>query len=147
MLTVTSSAFTEGGEIPPRYSCDGANASPPIAWSDVPDGTVAIALELTDPDAGGFVHWLATDLSPSAGLPEGVSGSASAGVEGTNTFGKRGYGGPCPPSGTHRYRFTVYALSARTGLAAGFGQDALARAIREITLADGTLTARYTRQR
>lgn len=149
-LTVRSSAFGEGGEIPSRYTCDGENVSPPLSWSGAPDATQSIAVIVSDPDAGGFVHWLAADLVTNAGLGEGVSGRATgngAGVEGRNDFGKAGYGGPCPPSGTHRYEFVVYALSAQLGLSPGYSRGDLERAMQGKVLASGTLTGRYQRSR
>src|SRR5438034_6033714 len=84
MLTVTSSAFTEGGEIPARYTCDAEDVFPPLAWSGAPDTTAAMAVAVTDPDAGGFVHWLAVNLEPVGGLPERSSGRPAAGSEGRN---------------------------------------------------------------
>jgi Raf kinase inhibitor-like YbhB/YbcL family protein len=145
MLTVRSSAFGDGGEIPSRYTCDGQDVSPPLAWSGAPSEAASVAVIASDPDAGEFVHWLAADVVTSSGLGEGASG-ASAGMEGRNGFGKVGYGGPCPPSGSHRYTFTVYALSAALGLAAGFSRDDLERAMEGKVLASGSLTARYRRQ-
>jgi hypothetical protein len=147
MLTVTSSAFKEGGEIPARYSCDADNVSPPLAWSGAPDTTAAMAVIVTDPDAGGFVHWLAANLEPVGGLPEGASGKPAAGTEGSNNFRRTGYGGPCPPSGSHRYEFAVYALSEKLNLSSGFSQDELERAMSGKVVAQGTLTASYRRNR
>jgi Raf kinase inhibitor-like YbhB/YbcL family protein len=148
-LTVRSSAFGEGGDIPARYTCDGENVSPPLSWSGAPDATQSIAVIVSDPDAGGFVHWLAADVVTNAGLGVGVSGRATgngAGVEGRNDFGKTGYGGPCPPSGSHRYAFVVYALSAQLGLSPGYSRSDLERAMQGKVLASGTLTGRYQRQ-
>lgn len=153
-LHVSSAAFTNGGTIPGRYTCEGQDVSPPLAWSGLPAGTQAVAVIVTDPDARGFVHWAATDI-PADGadgadgaLAEGASaanGGSAAGVEGRNDFGRSGWGGPCPPSGSHRYVFTVYALSQRADLAAGFSADKLRQRIAGATLAEGTLTASYRR--
>jgi Raf kinase inhibitor-like YbhB/YbcL family protein len=147
MLTITSSAFTEGGEIPARYTCDADNVSPPLAWSGAPDKTAAMAVVVTDPDAAGFVHWLAVNLEPVGGLSQDVSGKPAAGTEGRNNFRNDGYGGPCPPSGSHRYEFAVYALSERLDLSPGFSHDDLQRAMSGKVLAQGTLTASYRRNR
>ena len=144
-MTVTSSAFSADGAIPNRHTCDGADISPPLAWTGAPDGTAAYALIVDDPDARGWIHWLATDLAvdPPA-LDEGASGS-SAGTEGRNDFGRTGYGGPCPPSGSHRYRFEVFALSEPLGLSDGFSADELRAAMEGKVLASGQLTASYRR--
>lgn len=161
-LQASSIAFTDGGTIPGRYTCDGQDVSPPLAWSGLPAGTQAVAVIVTDPDARGFVHWAATDIPPSGAsgsasgsasategaLVEGASvanGGTAAGVEGRNDFGRTGWGGPCPPGGSHRYVFTVYALSQPSGLAAGFSADRLRQRIAGITLAEGSLTASYRR--
>lgn len=142
-MTLTSSAFAEGSEIPARLTCDEAGVSPPLAWSDIPDGTRSFALIADDPDAGGFVHWLIADLPADASaLAEGASVD---GVEGRTGFGANGYGGPCPPSGTHRYVFTLFALSQPTGLDAGFDADALRAAMEGLVLDSATLTGTYAR--
>lgn len=144
-ITVTSPAFTADGTIPSRYTCDGDNISPPLAWSGAPDGTAAFALIVDDPDARGWIHWLATDLPADAdALDEGVSGTA-AGTEGRTDFGRTGYGGPCPPSGSHRYSFEVFALSEPLGLPDGFSADELRSAMEGKVLASGRLTATYRR--
>ncbi len=144
-LTVTSSAFTDGGAIPSRYTCDGEDVSPPLAWSGAPDGTAALALIVDDPDARGWIHWLAADLPAGrTTLEEGASGTA-AGTEGRTDFGATGYGGPCPPSGSHRYSFEVFALSEPLSLPAGFSADELRAAMSGKLLASGRLTATYRR--
>jgi Raf kinase inhibitor-like YbhB/YbcL family protein len=114
-MDLTSSAFTDGGAIPAEHTCDGADTSPPLAWTDVPDGVEAFALVVTDPDAGGFVHWVLADIPGDVReLPAGEGDAI--GVPGANGFGDTGWGGPCPPSGEHRYEFRLYALSERIGL-------------------------------
>jgi len=147
VITVRSSAFGEGGEIPARYTCDGEDVSPPLAWSGAPAEATAFAVIVTDPDAGGFVHWLAADIVSSSGLGEGASGRNGAGTEGRNGFGATGYGGPCPPSGSHRYAFAVYALSERVALGEGFSRSDLERAMEGRVIASGTLTGTYRRRR
>jgi len=119
-LTLRSSAFAEGEAIPAKYTCDGQDTAPPLEWSGVPEQTGSLALIVDDPDAPDpaapkmrFVHWVLYDIPPDTrGLPEGAGGDRlPAGArEGSNDFKKRGYGGPCPPIGRHRYFFTLYAL-------------------------------------
>jgi Raf kinase inhibitor-like YbhB/YbcL family protein len=116
-LTLTSAAFDANGPIPAEYTCRGADRSPALAWSGVPAGSQALVLFVDDPDGRGWVHWSVLDLDPSSpGLSTGIAPSADPPQQGTNDFGKIGYGGPCPPSGTHHYHFTLYALSAPLGL-------------------------------
>ncbi len=148
-MQVTSSAFAEGGSIPAKYTCDGGDVSPPLAWSGAPAETKAVALTVLDPDARDFVHWLAANVPSGLGgdgaLPEAATSKSEAGVEGRNSGGRAGWYGPCPPSGEHRYVFTVYALPERPDLQPGFSRDELTQAIDGKVLASGTLTARYRR--
>ena len=141
-LTVTSTALGEGAAIPTDHGCDGRDVSPPLAWSGAPDGTAAFAIVVDDPDARGFVHWLAADIP--AGTTSIGEGEA-AGTQGGNDFGRSGYGGPCPPSGSHRYVFTVHALSETLGLAANFSADELRTAMEGRILASGQLSGTYQR--
>jgi Raf kinase inhibitor-like YbhB/YbcL family protein len=141
-LTVTSTTFAEGEPIPARHTCDGEDLSPPIAWSGAPDGTVAYALIVDDPDARGWIHWVVADIPAElTSLDEGQAG----GVEGSNDFGRSGWGGPCPPSGSHRYAFEVLALSENVGLDAGFEAGELRAAMAGKVLASGRLTGTYRR--
>jgi Raf kinase inhibitor-like YbhB/YbcL family protein len=144
---ITSTAFEEGAAIPRRYTCDGEDISPEVAWSAAPGGTRSLALIVRDPDAGGFVHWLAYDIPGSSNgtLPTGISGGPSAPAQGRNGFGRIGWGGPCPPSGTHRYVFTLFALDRELGLSDGIGLSALEAAMRGHVLAQATLTGTYKR--
>lgn len=146
-FALATTAFTEGGAIPKRFSCDGEDVSPDLTWSGAPDGTQSLALVVTDPDARGFVHWVVFDLTgtPSGGLPTAVSASPDAPPQGRNSFGKLGYGGPCPPSGTHRYVFTLYALDAALQLAGAPGADELQAAMNGHVLAETILTGTYQR--
>ena len=146
-FTLSSTAFAEGGPIPRRFSCDGDNASPDLAWMGAPAGTQALALIVTDPDARGFVHWLIFDMTgtPSGGLPSAISASPDAPPQGTNGFGRRGYGGPCPPSGTHRYEFVLYALDAALGLAGTPRIGEVQAAMQGHVLAEAKLTGTYQR--
>jgi Raf kinase inhibitor-like YbhB/YbcL family protein len=144
-ITVSSTAFADGGTIPRRYTCDGADVSPPLRLTGVPSGTQELAILVEDPDAPGgtFVHWVAWGIDPAgAGVDEAVAPSG----EGTNGFGRRGYGGPCPPRGApHRYVFTVFALSRRLDLRSGASADQLRQAVADATIAQGRLTGRYGR--
>jgi len=149
-FTLTSTAFTDGSRIPDRYTCNGKNVSPPLAWSGVPGGTASLALIMDDPDAPGktWVHWVLYNIDPkTAGLPESVSIDAIGAVSGITSFSRPGYGGPCPPigRGVHRYIFTLYALSARPAVAGGATKAELLSAIDGITIATAKLTGLYSR--
>jgi Raf kinase inhibitor-like YbhB/YbcL family protein len=119
-LKLTSSSFAHNGEIPTRYTCEGQDVSPPLAWSGVPANTRSLALIVDDPDAPDpaapkltWVHWLLYDIPPSAtGLPEGARDLPPGTREGRNDWRRTGYGGPCPPVGRHRYFHKLYALDA-----------------------------------
>jgi Raf kinase inhibitor-like YbhB/YbcL family protein len=121
-FTLTSTAFEPRSDIPMRYTCDGADVSPPLAWSGAPAGTASLVLIVHDPDAG-FLHWLAYDIpgAPSGSLPEAIPHSAPSPAQGRNDFGKIGYGGPCPPHGAaaHHYVFGLWAVSRTLGLNGG----------------------------
>jgi Raf kinase inhibitor-like YbhB/YbcL family protein len=150
-IHVESSVFSEGGQIPSRYTCDGRDISPPLSWSGVPEGTKSLALICDDPDAPGktWVHWVLFNLPPRIKeLPEGVPALetiSGGGEQGTNDFRKIGYGGPCPPSGTHRYMFKLYALDTEVALASGATRADLDRAMKGRVLAEGALTGKYSR--
>jgi Raf kinase inhibitor-like YbhB/YbcL family protein len=144
-FTLSSAAFVDGGQIPRRHSCDGPDLSPPLAWSGAPAGTVAFALLVEDPDARGFVHWVAAPIDGGATtLPEGVP-AAGPPVQGRNDFGRGGWGGPCPPSGTHRYVFTLYALSKVPVLPSRPTAADVRRAIAATILAEARLVGTYRR--
>jgi Raf kinase inhibitor-like YbhB/YbcL family protein len=149
MFTLSSSAFTHKGSIPKKYTCDGEDISPPLAISNVPQGTKSIALIVDDPDApappaGGWVHLVAwnidagTSLIEEEVLPEGVA-------LGMNDFGRSEYGGPCPPSGTHRYFFKAYALDTTLTLPRGSSKAELEEAMEGHILARAELMGTYTR--
>ena len=144
-MTVSSTAFADGGDLPRRHTCDGEDLSPPLSFSGAPEGTREIALLVEDPDApsGTFVHWVAWGIDPSAGaLAEG----AAAPGAGRNGFGRPGYGGPCPPKGpAHRYIFRAFAVSRRLELKSGASADDLREAMHGSVLAEGSLTGRYAR--
>jgi Raf kinase inhibitor-like YbhB/YbcL family protein len=146
---LTSTAFTPGGAIPARFTCDGDDASPDLSWTGAPSGAQALALVVDDPDANGFVHWIAYDLTAteSGALPMAVSASPDAPPQGTNGFGRVGWGGPCPPSGEHRYVFTLYALAAPLGLEGAPRIDALRAALAGANvLGTAVLEGRYRRR-
>jgi Raf kinase inhibitor-like YbhB/YbcL family protein len=152
-LTIASDAFQDGKPIPRKYTCDGADRSPPLHWQGAPEGTISLALIVDDPDApsGAWTHWILYNMPPATqALGEGVPATAALGDgsrQGTNDFGKIGYGGPCPPPGsTHRYRFKLYALSAPLDLEPGARLDAVLKAIqRQKTIAVVELTTSYGR--
>jgi Raf kinase inhibitor-like YbhB/YbcL family protein len=151
-VQVTSPAFKEGGMIPQQYTCEGEDISPPLRWGAVPEGTESLAVIMEDPDApwGTFVHWVVYDLPPELqGLPENLPRDktfAVGGVQGVNNSSELGYKGPCPPSGTHRYFFRLYALDAKTDLPAGETKNRLLKAMEGHILAQGQLMGKYKRQ-
>jgi len=151
-LKIGSTAFTEGGIIPKQYTCDGADISPPLSWSGIPEGTKSIAVIADDPDAPGgtWVHWVIYNLpSDLKGLPENVPPQktlANGGIQGQTDFRRIGYGGPCPPSGTHRYFLKVYALDAVLDLDPGAIKKRLLNAMERHILAEGELMGKYKRQ-
>jgi Raf kinase inhibitor-like YbhB/YbcL family protein len=144
---LTSNAFKEGAAIPRKYTCDGENVSPDLMWAGGPDRTVSLVLILTDPDAREFVHWLVYNMTGTAtgGLPEGVSATPDAPMQGTNSFRKIGYGGPCPPSGTHHYVFTLSALDELLPLTGAPTADQVTAAMKGHVLETTKLTATYRR--
>jgi Raf kinase inhibitor-like YbhB/YbcL family protein len=152
LLKISSTAFPHEGVIPRQYTCDGPNVSPPLIWAPVPEGTKSFALICDDPDAPGktWVHWVLFGLPPTTReLPEKVppqSTLPSGARQGTNDFKKIGYGGPCPPSGSHRYYFKLYALDTELTLDSGATKDQLLKAMEGHILAQGQLMGRYQRQ-
>lgn len=150
-MEITSTSFKEGGDIPKQYTCDGADISPPLAWNGYPAGTKSFAIICDDPDAprGTWVHWVLYDLPPGASyLPERAPADktlANGARQGANDFGKIGYGGPCPPGGTHRYFFKVYALDTMLDLPPGATKPDVEKAMRTHVLAQGQLMGHYSR--
>jgi Raf kinase inhibitor-like YbhB/YbcL family protein len=146
-MKITSSAFQEGADIPSKFTCDGADTSPALQVADVPSGAKSLALIVDDPDApsGLFTHWIVWNISPQTSTIE--EGSAPKGVQGTNDFGKSGYGGPCPPSGTHRYYFKIFALDRELDLPAGTKRSQLDAAMKGHVVAEGQLMGRYARKK
>jgi len=143
-INVGSAAFTEAGMIPKQYTCDGADISPPLSWSTVPEGTKSIAIIVDDPDApaGTWVHWLVYNLPPDLkGLPENILAKetiANGGMQGMTDFRRIGYGGPCPPSGTHRYIFKVYAVDKLLDLYPGAIKKRLLQAMEGLSWLKGS---------
>ena len=150
-MRLTSSAFRDGSEIPARYTCDGENVSPPLAWDEVPPTARSLALIVDDPDAPDpaapkrtWVHWVVVNLPPdSGGFEANVPlGHLHAGV---NDWDRTGWGGPCPPIGRHRYVFKLYALDAALG-GTNPSKRELERAMAGHVVAEATLTGTYQKQ-
>lgn len=146
-MTLISPDFADGAAIPRRFTCDGDDVSPPLEWTGVPGAAVSLALIVRDPDARDFVHWVVFDLDVSAtgGVQAGWSTTANAAPQGRNGFGKVGYGGPCPPSGTHHYVFRLLALDARLALHGAPTADAVLAAAEGHVLGEASLTGTYRR--
>src|SRR5262245_53631864 len=147
-----SAAFAQGGDIPKKHTCDGADVSPPLEWTSPPSGTKALALVCEDPDApaGLWVHWVLWGIPPSGNaLAEGVKPDATlpdGSRQGRNDFGKLGHNGPCPPRGKpHRYFFRLYALAAMPELEPGVTRQQLLDAIKGHVLGQAELMGRYGR--
>jgi Raf kinase inhibitor-like YbhB/YbcL family protein len=153
IITVTSPAFASMQAIPQKYTCDGKDMSPPLSWTNVPKNAKSIVLINDDPDApaGDWVHWVCYDIPPTIdSLPEAVPASdtlACGGKQGKTDFGKIGYGGPCPPGGTHRYFFKVYALDIMLNLPSGKTKKEIVMAIKGHVVASGELVGTYSRKR
>jgi Raf kinase inhibitor-like YbhB/YbcL family protein len=145
-FTLTSTAFTEGAIIPTRYTynlagqCAGENVSPALAWTNSPANTQSFAIIMHDPDGGNWVHWVQFNISAGMTSLAEAAGGADVGVKGLNDFGGLGYGGPCPPSGNHRYIFTLYALDVALNLTQGATRGQVNTAIAGHILGQVTLT-------
>jgi Raf kinase inhibitor-like YbhB/YbcL family protein len=150
-IKITSSAFEDGGMIPVQYTCDGKDISPPLTWDNVPDGAQSIALICDDPDApmGTWVHWVLFNLPADIReLTENIPPDdilQNGARHGKNDFRNLGYGGPCPPGGTHRYYFKIYALDRVIDLSAGTTKPRLLKEMDGHVLAEGQLMGRYKR--
>ena len=144
-MSLTSPAFNDGEAIPVEYSCDGDDVSPDLDWFGIPDGTQSLALIMDDPDApvGTWVHWVLYNIPGDIpGLQKGITG---VGLDGTNSWSRTGYGGPCPPGGTHRYFFKLYALDTDLDLEAGASKEALLAAMEGHVLGQAELMGTYSR--
>jgi len=158
-LTVTSSAFEDQGWMPARFACDGENVSPDLAWEGAPEGTRSFVVWMEDRDVPApslrlftWVHWLVYDIPGQVrSLPEALPREAlleGGAKQGVTSFRRHGYGGPCPPIGTHRYHFTLYALDTVLGLEpARASSRAIRQAMQGHVLAEGVLVGRYSRAR
>ncbi len=150
-IAISSTAFKEGEIIPKKYTCDGENVSPPLEWSGIPKGTKSLALIADDPDAphGTWVHWVLFNIpSDVNGLPENIpprSTLKNGARQGMNDSRKLGYDGPCPPGGTHRYFFKLYALGIDLSLESGATKSQLLKAMEGHVLGEGRLMGKYKR--
>ena len=152
-LTLTSTAFQNGGAIPRVHTCEGKDTAPPLAWSGIPDGTKSLALVVHDPDAPDpkapkmdYVHWVLYNLPPTArGLSEGVTARdlPTGTREGVNDWKRAGYGGPCPPTGRHRYFFELHALDTTLPDLGNPTRAKLEAAMKGHVLASATLMGTY----
>ena len=150
-IAITSSAFTEGAMIPKKYTCDAEDISPDLKWSGVPSAAKSLALICDDPDApvGTWVHWVLFNIPADvSALPDGVPPDAvlkNGARHGKNDFRRLGYGGPCPPGGTHRYYFKLFALDTLLPLENGSTKAQLLAAMKGHILAEGQLMGKYQR--
>ncbi len=151
-FTIKSTAFHEGEMIPSKYTCEGQDVSVPLEWQSAPSTAKSLALIADDPDApaGTWVHWVIFNMPPAAaGLPENVPPKESlsnGALQGKNDFGNYGYGGPCPPGGTHRYYFKLYALDSMLKLSAGITKAELLKAMEGHIVAQAQIMGRYSRK-
>lgn len=150
-IKLTSTALKEGEAIPRTYTCDGVNVSPPFEWSGVPKAAKTLVIIADDPDAPGgmWVHWVLYNLpADNIGFVENLPATeklVAGGFQGKNDFEKIGYGGPCPPSGTHRYFFKIYALDVELPLKAGATKAEVEKAMSGHIVAQGQLMGTYQR--
>jgi Raf kinase inhibitor-like YbhB/YbcL family protein len=144
-ISITSSSFQAGSDIPAKFTCNGTNVNPELQISAVPNDAKSLVLIVDDPDAprGLFTHWIVWNIDPKTTRIAEKSAPAT-GVQGTNDFSKPNYGGPCPPSGTHRYFFKIFALNATLELKPGARRGELDAATRGHVLAQGELMGRYS---
>ena len=142
-LTLSSAAFLDGQHIPEKYTCDGENINPQLVIGNIPKEAQSLALIMEDPDApnGTFTHWLIWDMPVLHTIME----NEAPGTQGRNDFGENKYGGPCPPDGTHRYYFRLYALQEKLNLPEGSSKEELLKAIEPVKLAKAELMGKYNR--
>ena len=142
-LTLSSAAFLDGQHIPEKYTCDGENINPQLVIGNIPKEAQSLALIMEDPDApnGTFTHWLVWDMPVLHTIME----NEAPGTQGRNDFGDNKYGGPCPPDGTHRYYFRLYALQEKLNLPEGSSKEELLKAIEPVKLAKAELMGKYNR--
>ena len=144
-ISIASPSFQAGGDIPAKFTCNGTNVSPELQISTVPNEAKSLVLIFDDPDAprGLFTHWIVWNIDPKT-TRVAENNAPTAGVQGINDFGKRNYGGPCPPSGTHRYFFKIFALDTKLELKPSARRAELDAAMRGHLLAQGELMGRYS---
>lgn len=145
-MKITSATFENNQPIPSKYTCDGNNINPPLGFEDIPDGAKSLVLIVDDPDAPGktFVHWTAWNIDPATTeVPEGKTPEGA--TQGLTDFGEVGYGGPCPPSGTHRYFFKLYALDTTLDIPYTARKEDIEKAIEGHTIATAELIGTYSR--
>jgi Raf kinase inhibitor-like YbhB/YbcL family protein len=142
-LTIKSPAFSNNGYIPSKYTCDGINVNPPLTIDNLPKQTVSITLIVEDPDSpmGVFEHWILWNIPPTNKINE----SSAPGVQGRNSAKQNKYTGPCPPSGTHRYNFRVFALDIMLDLPVSIDKHSIFKAMEGHILAYGEITGLYKR--
>lgn len=151
-MKIFSKAFKNGEKIPKKYTCDGQDISPPIKWEDIPENTKTLVLICEDPDAPGktWVHWVLFNIPPEIEeLPEGVENKEkleNGAIHGVNDWGRLGYGGPCPPSGTHRYYFRLYALDTELKLEPGDKKEEVVEAMKDHIIDQAELMGTYSRE-
>jgi Raf kinase inhibitor-like YbhB/YbcL family protein len=150
-INLKSPVFEQGESIPRLYTCDGENHAPPLTWDHAPTKVSSFALVMDDPDAGKtWVHWILFNLPPDRSRIEENTPKQnrlpSGAIQGKNDFGEVGYGGPCPPSGTHRYFFHIYALDKMLDLDSSVTKTGLLKAMQGHILAEGSLMGTYTRE-
>jgi Raf kinase inhibitor-like YbhB/YbcL family protein len=147
-MKLSSPSFTHEGTVPAKFTCDGNDTSPELIWEDAPAATKSFVLIVDDPDAphGTWVHWVVYNIPASVTkLPEGTTDFPKLGTQGTSSFNKKDYGGPCPPSGTHRYYFKLYALDDILKLPEGASLKDVEAAMVKHKIAEATLMGRYQR--
>ena len=146
-MKITSSAFQQGGNIPSKFTCDESDTSPPLQITGIPSNAKMLVLIADDPDAPGglFTHWLVWNIP--AQTSSIAQGSEPKGVHGTNDFGKPGYKGPCPPPGTHRYSFKIFALDRELDLHTGAKRSQVDVAMKGHVIGQGELVGRYARKK
>lgn len=145
-MKLSSSAFSQNEIIPKKYTCDGENVNPPLSIADIPKETKSLVLIVDDPDApkGTWVHWTVFNINPE--IKEIAENSIPKdGIEGMTDFGRPGYGGPCPPSGIHRYFFKIYSLDTKLDLKANASKKDLEKAMAGHILAKAELIGLYQR--
>jgi len=149
VLTITSPAFGAGGDIPPKFTCDGDGISPALHIAEIPANTKSLVLIVYDPDvpkAGGVTHWMAWNLPPLPDIPEGFTPHGeNSGIQGKNSKGQNAYMGPCPPDGTHHYHFKIYALDAMLMVDANIDKEGLEKTLEGHIVAQGELVGLYKR--